>query len=131
MKIFTIVASLVLFISCTGNYYSNIYHPPQPNLQPGEEYETITENTFLTPSEYPLSTFAIDVDGASYSNIRRMIMDGRLPVKDAVRVEEMINYFNYDYQQPIEPETSSKKTRLLGGRSSAYISFPFIPICTS
>ncbi len=110
MKIFTIAASLVLFISCTGSYYSNIYHPPQPNLQPGEEYETITENTFLTPSEYPLSTFAIDVDGASYSNIRRMIMDGRLPVKDAVRVEEMINYFNYDYQQPRNEEPFSVHT---------------------
>ncbi len=110
MKISTIVASFVLFISCTGSYYSNIYHPPQPNLQPGEEYETITENTFLTPTEYPLSTFAIDVDGASYSNVRRMIMDGRLPVKDAVRVEEMINYFNYDYQQPKNGEPFSIHT---------------------
>lgn len=110
MKIFTIAASLVLFISCTGSYYSNIYHSTQPNLQPGEEYETITENTFLTPSEYPLSTFAIDVDGASYSNIRRMIMDGRLPVKDAVRVEEMINYFNYNYEQPRNEEPFSVHT---------------------
>ena len=110
MKIFAIAASLVLFISCTGSYYSNIYHSPQPNLQPGEEYETITENTFLTPSEYPLSTFAIDVDGASYSNIRRMIMDGRLPVKDAVRVEEMINYFSYNYEQPRNEEPFSVHT---------------------
>ncbi len=110
MKIFTIVASFVLFISCTGSYYSSIYHPPQPNLQPGEEYETITENTFLTPTEYPLSTFAIDVDGAAYSNVRRMIMDGRLPVKDAVRVEEMINYFSYNYKQPRNEEPFSVHT---------------------
>jgi Ca-activated chloride channel family protein len=110
MKIFTIATSLVLFISCTGSYYSNIYHPPQPNFQPGEEYETISENTFLTPSEYPLSTFAIDVDGAAYSNVRRMIMDGRLPVKDAVRVEEMINYFSYNYKQPRNEEPFSVHT---------------------
>ncbi|MEQ9278314.1 MAG: VWA domain-containing protein [Balneola sp.] len=107
MKIFTIVASFALFISCTGSYYSSIY---QPNLQPGEEYETISENTFLTPSEYPLSTFAIDVDGAAYSNVRRMIMDGRLPVKDAVRVEEMINYFSYNYKQPRNEEPFSVHT---------------------
>ncbi|MEQ9513275.1 MAG: von Willebrand factor type A domain-containing protein, partial [Balneola sp.] len=107
MKIFTIVASFALFISCTGSYYSSIY---QPNLQAGEEYETISENTFLTPSEYPLSTFAIDVDGAAYSNVRRMIMDGRLPVKDAVRVEEMINYFSYNYKQPRNEEPFSVHT---------------------
>ena len=48
----------------------------------------------------PQSTFAVDVDAASYSNVRRMIMDNRMPIKDAVRVEELINYFQYDYQKP-------------------------------
>jgi Ca-activated chloride channel family protein len=65
-----------------------------------EEYETISENTFKWATKTPLSTFSIDVDGASYSNVRRMIMDGQLPVNDAVRVEELINYFNYDYENP-------------------------------
>ena len=50
--------------------------------------------------ENPLSTFSIDVDTASYSNVRRFIENGSLPPKDAVRVEEMINYFSYDYPQP-------------------------------
>jgi Ca-activated chloride channel family protein len=65
-----------------------------------EEYDHISENTFKWATKTPLSTFSIDVDGASYSNIRRMIMDGRLPVSDAVRVEEMINYFSYKYEKP-------------------------------
>lgn len=70
------------------------------NYQNTEEYSPISENVFKWAQKDPLSTFSIDVDGASYSNIRRMIMDGELPVSDAVRIEEMINYFSYDYPQP-------------------------------
>ncbi len=51
-------------------------------------------------TENPLSTFSIDVDTASYANIRRFLESGSLPPKDAVRIEEMINYFSYDYPQP-------------------------------
>ena len=65
-----------------------------------EEYNTIVENEFLNAFSNPLSTFSIDVDAASYSNARRFIQDGQLPPKDAVRVEEFINYFDYDYPQP-------------------------------
>lgn len=65
-----------------------------------EEYESIVENDFLNPVQQPLSTFSIDVDEASYSNIRRMILDGYLPPPGAVRIEEMINYFDYNYPQP-------------------------------
>lgn len=65
-----------------------------------EGYAEVTENGFLTPKEIPLSTFSIDVDAASYSNMRRFIQDGMLPPADAVRVEEMVNYFDYDYPQP-------------------------------
>ncbi|MEP7014636.1 MAG: VWA domain-containing protein [Verrucomicrobiota bacterium] len=63
-------------------------------------YDHILENPFLDAATNPLSTFSIDVDTASYSNIRRFINEGSLPPKDAVRVEEMINYFTYDYAQP-------------------------------
>ena len=63
-------------------------------------YGHIEENPFLVATDNPLSTFSIDVDTASYSNIRRFIENGSLPPKDAVRVEEMINYFAYDYPQP-------------------------------
>jgi Ca-activated chloride channel family protein len=65
-----------------------------------EEYNRIYENTFLEVKNNPLSTFSIDVDTASYSNIRRFINRNSLPPKDAVRIEEMINYFTYEYPQP-------------------------------
>ncbi|MEK6780189.1 MAG: von Willebrand factor type A domain-containing protein [Bacteroidota bacterium] len=65
-----------------------------------EEYDGISENIFHDALRNPLSTFSIDVDAASYSNIRRYINNGQRPPKDAVRIEEMINYFEYDYVQP-------------------------------
>jgi Ca-activated chloride channel family protein len=65
-----------------------------------EGYDNINENTFLKVTDNPLSTFSIDVDAASYSNVRRILKEGRLPQQGAVRVEEMINYFKYDYEQP-------------------------------
>lgn len=70
-------------------------YPPQPLHT--EDYSAITENRFLSPLNEPLSTFSIDVDAASYSNVRRFIQNGNLPPKDAVRIEEMVNYFEYDY----------------------------------
>lgn len=65
-----------------------------------EGYDYINENTFRSSLENPLSTFSIDVDAASYSNVRRMLHAGLVPPAGAVRVEEMINYFQYDYPQP-------------------------------
>lgn len=65
-----------------------------------EEYDRIYENEFKDARQNPLSTFSIDVDTASYTNVRRYITNSQLPPKDAVRIEEMINYFTYDYPQP-------------------------------
>jgi len=65
-----------------------------------EEYDKITENEFSEAKSNPLSTFSIDVDNASYSNIRRILNYNQMPDKGAVRIEEMINYFNYDYPAP-------------------------------
>ncbi len=65
-----------------------------------EGYSTIHENGFHSVSLNPLSTFSIDVDVASYANMRRFINNGQNPPTDAVRIEEMINYFRYDYPQP-------------------------------
>lgn len=65
-----------------------------------EGYSAIHENGFKSPVKEPLSTFSIDVDAASFSNVRRFINQGIQPVTDAVRIEEMINYFDYDYPQP-------------------------------
>jgi Ca-activated chloride channel family protein len=65
-----------------------------------ESYDYIAENAFKTVTNDPLSTFSIDVDRASYSNVRRFINESTMPYKDAVRIEEMVNYFDYDYAQP-------------------------------
>lgn len=65
-----------------------------------ESYETIVENPFVSPLSAPLSTFSIDVDTASYSNVRRYLKSGQLPPKNAVRIEELINYFDYSYPPP-------------------------------
>lgn len=69
------------------------------NLQ-SEEYKQFSENRFRLVNEKPLSTFSVDVDAASYSNMRRFINQGSLPNKDAVRIEELINYFSYNYTEP-------------------------------
>lgn len=65
-----------------------------------EDYDNISENGFHKASDEPLSTFSIDVDAASYSNVRRYLNDNTLPPAGAVRVEELINYFKYDYPAP-------------------------------
>ena len=70
--------------------------PPDPNT---ESYARIVENDFRLVSASPLSTFAIDVDRASYANVRRFIQDGQRPPIDAVRIEEMINYFPYEWNE--------------------------------
>lgn len=73
---------------------------PRYDRQRNEEYSQFTENKFKMAREEPLSTFSVDVDAASYSNMRRFINRGELPYKDAVRIEELINYFSYDYAEP-------------------------------
>lgn len=74
-----------------------MYSPPYNNT---ESYDFINENDFRAVTENPLSTFSIDVDVASYSNVRRFIENGSLPPPDAVRIEELINYFTYNYREP-------------------------------
>jgi Ca-activated chloride channel homolog len=84
-------------------YETESFAAPQDYQQPQfntEEYDGIQENIFHEAVKNPLSTFSIDVDAASYSNVRRFINNGQHPPKDAVRIEEMINYFTYDYDQP-------------------------------
>jgi Ca-activated chloride channel family protein len=77
-----------------------------------EEYDRIYENIFLDALKNPLSTFSIDVDTASYANIRRFINDNQYPYKDAVRIEEMINYFAYDYPLPTNKHPFSIYTEI-------------------
>ena len=70
------------------------------NFHNTEEYNYIQENGFKLPSKDALSTFSIDADGAAYANTRRFLKDGKLPPVDAVRIEEFINYFTYNYKEP-------------------------------
>ncbi|MGB3863761.1 MAG: VWA domain-containing protein, partial [Candidatus Aminicenantaceae bacterium] len=77
-----------------------------------EEYDRIYENIFLDALKNPLSTFSIDVDTASYANIRRFINGNQYPYKDAVRIEEMINYFSYDYPLPTKKHPFSIYTEI-------------------
>ena len=91
----------LFLMSACGSHYPAMYEAnPETVKFQGDVYDIVSENRYKNPSEEPLSTFAIDVDGASYSNIRRMITDGTLPPPEAIRIEEMINYFNYDYPAP-------------------------------
>jgi Ca-activated chloride channel homolog len=77
-----------------------------------EEYGRIQENEFLSVAENPLSTFSVDVDRAAYSNIRRFLRDGQRPPRDAVRIEEMVNYFTYDYPDPSGAQPFSVTTEV-------------------
>jgi Ca-activated chloride channel family protein len=90
---------------------SATYIQYQPDFNT-EGYSTIHENGYKDVLKQPLSTFSIDVDKASYSNVRRFINMGQLPPVDAVRVEEMINYFSYDYPEPKGPHPFSVYTEL-------------------
>ncbi len=77
-----------------------------------EEYDKIVENEFLDAKQNPLSTFSIDVDNAAYSNVRRMLNYNQMPDKGAVRIEEMINYFDYDYPDPTGKHPFSFNTEI-------------------
>ncbi|WP_419700683.1 YfbK domain-containing protein [Mucilaginibacter sp. NFX135] len=83
--------------------------PPVPD---NESYKGINENGFKTVESEPLSTFSVDVDAASYSNVRRFINNGQLPPADAVRIEEMINYFHYNIAGPTNNEPVAIHTEL-------------------
>ena len=80
------------------NRYGLVLPPSAP--APGERYQPITENPFREVAAAPLSTFGMDVDTASYANARRFLREGSLPPRDAVRLEELVNYFPYDYAGP-------------------------------
>lgn len=83
------------------------------NINYSEAYNEIIENKFINSNENATSTFSIDVDNASYSNIRRMISYNQMPPKNAVRIEEMINYFKYDYAKPTGNDPFAVNTEIM------------------
>ncbi len=84
--------------------------PPKSIEVSEEDYDNFVENQFENPKAAPLSTFSIDVDNASYTNVRRFINNGQTVPKDAVRVEEMMNFFKYKYPQPQDEHPFSINT---------------------
>jgi len=102
------VNGVILVSTKKGNYTM-----PNVNKINNESYTKIHENKFKIASASPLSTFSIDVDKASYSNVRRMINNGEQIPADAVKIEEMVNYFNYNYPQPIDNHPFSINTEVV------------------
>jgi len=88
----------------------DIVAQPMPGDVDRENYENVKINGVKVVAQEPVSTFSIDVDTASYSNVRRMLNQGYLPPKDAVRIEEMINYFDYGYDLPKSKEATFETT---------------------
>ncbi len=98
---------------CLASHVAYESYRPVDSEYNTENYNKIDDNEFKETRKNPLSTFSIDVDKASYSNVRRFLMQGQLPPADAVRVEEMINYFTYDYPQPKNGKPFSISTSYL------------------
>ncbi|QGZ94276.1 vWA domain-containing protein [Terricaulis silvestris] len=97
-----------LGVASDGRAFARPYAQTAPQPMPGDinrdNYEHADANPVRIVAEEPVSTFSIDVDTASYSNVRRLLNEGRLPPQDAVRIEELVNYFRYDYPLPASRE---------------------------
>ncbi len=103
----------ILDASCEESTLSKDYDNYAPDgVFNTEEYDRIYENGYKKALKNPLSTFSIDVDGASYANARRFINNNTLPLKDAVRIEEFINYFTYNYKPPLDSVPFALHTEL-------------------
>jgi len=100
------LALLLVLAGCMSDMYAARKSAPAPcDIVPEapwntESYGRTRDSRFLTATANPLSTFSIDVDTASYANVRRFLTEGRMPPHDAVRIEELLNYFPYDYAPP-------------------------------
>lgn len=108
---FCAIAALGL-ISCNpANGLDNYYMEPLPDTY-DEKYKDYVENPFVNTSEQPISTFAVDADGGSYTNMRRYLYLGQTPPKASVRIEEYINYFTFDYAEPTDGENVSLESEI-------------------
>jgi Ca-activated chloride channel family protein len=109
MLLASLIGLTLILTGCSEgfNYSQNLstYYYQQAAAENVEEYQSIVENDFIRTADMPVSTFSADVDTAAYAIIRRKLNDGFLPNKDAVRIEEMLNYFDYQLEGPTEGET--------------------------
>ncbi|MBI1186856.1 MAG: DUF3520 domain-containing protein [Alphaproteobacteria bacterium] len=107
--------------------YAQTAPQPMPGTINRDRYEDVDANPVQQVAEAPVSTFSIDVDTASYANVRRFLQSGQLPPPDAVRIEELINYFDYDYplprvrERPFEPHVAVVPSPWAEGRSLVHI----------
>ncbi|HEX6060036.1 MAG TPA: VWA domain-containing protein [Gemmatimonadaceae bacterium] len=119
----TLLAAAALAAGCHGRSYGPAQGRPATAVHGTEidrttppdnteSYAALDENPFLSVRANPLSTFSIDVDRASYANVRRFIVNGKRPPKDAVRIEELVNYFPYAYAEPEGDEPLAITTEL-------------------
>ncbi len=79
-----------------------------------ETYASLTRNATIQTSTQPVSTFSVDVDTGAYSNVRRFLQNGQLPPEESVRIEEMLNYFSYSYEQAVNPDVPFSVTTEVG-----------------
>ncbi|MBR0322132.1 MAG: von Willebrand factor type A domain-containing protein, partial [Bacteroidales bacterium] len=119
MKIFMallVPAALLCVASCTkGDVMNGIFMPEASydELMPGEpeqpeggdRFDEIVENDFIKTADQNVSTFSIDADGAAYAYMRKSLRNGHLPSPNAVRIEEYLNYFTFDYPDPTGDHT--------------------------
>lgn len=101
-----ITSNEAALIEPSANATSKMILSSPPQQRNAETYKEIKENSFVAVAQQPVTTFSADVDRAAYANVRRIIGYGQIPPKDAVRIEEMVNYFDYDYPTPEEGSTS-------------------------
>src|SRR6185503_4202511 len=98
-------SSPVMVSTSMAKVFADMSAPAYEQDTNTENYEHLAANPVHLAAEVPVSTFSIDVDTGAYSNVRRFLNAGQLPPQDAVRVEEMINYFDYQYAAPDDRKT--------------------------
>jgi len=108
---------MALFIGCSknddglnmGDMIGGIESLPDTY---NENYKDYEENPFIKVTDHPISTFSVDADGGSYANMRRFLYLGQTPPKASVRIEEYINYFTFDYKEPVSEENVSLESEI-------------------
>lgn len=107
-----LIASAIVLTGCYSVGNSDDFTIQVPSVAYNERYEDYDENPFVEANDQPVSTFSVDADGASYANMRRFLNMGETPPKAAIRIEEFINYFTFEYPEPAEGENVSINSEL-------------------
>jgi Ca-activated chloride channel family protein len=110
---------MVVLVGCSYNHNGMGGYSPSPDMyyrpsgNPGEEYKEITENDFVSTTEDPIATFSLDTSTAGYANLRRLINNNNSIHKNQVKLEEMVNYFSYDYEAPSDDEALTISSEIM------------------